>query len=141
MKSDDNVKQVLKDDGIQDSILEPGHKYENLKKSNINYLENETGFNDSWAMRVVYNSRFAGVIIKQNPGEGNRMHYHPDADECWVILEGEYRWSIDGEEQEVSVGDIVVVKEKTWHQITVIGDKPAARLAITKPDVDHIYED
>lgn len=141
MKSDDNVKQVLQDDGIQDSILEPGHKYENLKKSNINYLENETGFNDSWAMRVVYNSRFAGVIIKQNPGEGNRMHYHPDADECWVILEGEYKWSIDGEEQEVSVGDIVVVKEKTWHQITVIGDKPAARLAITKPDVDHIYED
>lgn len=141
MKSDDNVKQVLQDDGIKDSILEPGHKYENLKKSNINHLENETGFNDSWAMRVVYNSRFAGVIIKQNPGEGNRMHYHPDADECWVILEGKYRWSIDGEEQEVSVGDIVVVKEKTWHQITVIGDKPAARLAITKPDVDHIYED
>ena len=141
MKSDDNVKQVLQDDGIKDSILEPGNKYENLKKSNINHLENETGFNDSWAMRVVYNSRFAGVIIKQNPGEGNRMHYHPDADECWVILEGEYRWSIDGEEQEVYVGDIVVVKEKTWHQITVIGDKPAARLAITKPDVDHIYED
>ena len=75
-------------------------------------------------MRVIYNSRFAGVIIKQNPGEGNRMHYHPDADECWVILEGQYKWSIDGEEQEVSVGDIVVVKEKTWHQITVIGDKP-----------------
>tara|TARA_Y100000590_G_C15715221_1_gene1011648 strand:- start:1372 stop:1797 length:426 start_codon:yes stop_codon:yes gene_type:complete len=141
MRSDDNVKQVLKDDGIKDSILEPGHKYENLKKSNINFLEEQTNFKDSWAMRVVYNTRFAGVIIKQNPGEGNRMHYHPDADECWVILEGQYRWSIDGEEQEVSVGDIVVVKEKTWHQITVIGDKPAARLAITKPDVDHIYED
>lgn len=141
MKSDDDVKQVLRDDGIKDAILEPGHEYENLKKSSINYLEKETGFDDSWAMRVIYNSRFAGVIIKQNPGEGNRMHYHPDADECWVILEGQYKWSIDGEEQEVSVGDIVVVKEKTWHQITVIGDKPAARLAITKPDVDHIYED
>ena len=58
------------------------------------------------------NSRFAGVIIKQNPGEGNRLHYHPDADECWVILEGTYIWSIDGVQQEVSVGDIVVVKEK-----------------------------
>ena len=69
------------------------------------------------------------------------MHYHPDADECWIILEGSYRWSIDGVEQEVTVGDIVVVKEKTWHQITVIGDEPAARLAITKPDVEHIYED
>ncbi|MAE33515.1 MAG: hypothetical protein CL493_04255 [Actinobacteria bacterium] len=141
MKSDDNVKRVLKDDGIIYSILEPGHDYENLTKNNIKKIEDELGYDDSWAARVIYNSRFAGVIIKQNPGEGNRLHYHPDADECWVILEGQYKWSIDGEEQEVSVGDIVVVKEKTWHQITVIGDKPAARLAITKPDVDHIYED
>ena len=141
MKSDDNVKKVLKDDGIIYSILEPGHDYENLTKNNIKKIEDELGYDDSWAARVIYNSRFAGVIIKQNPGEGNRLHYHPDADECWVILEGQYKWSIDGEEQEVSVGDIVVVKEKTWHQITVIGDKPAARLAITKPDVDHIYED
>ncbi len=141
MKSDDDVKRVLKDDGIVYSILEPGHDYENLTKNNIKKIEDELGYDDSWAARVIYNSRFAGVIIKQNPGEGNRVHYHPDADECWVILEGQYRWYIDGEEQEVSVGDIVVVKEKTWHQITVIGDKPAARLAITKPDVDHIYED
>tara|TARA_X000001036_G_C20349112_1_gene671806 strand:- start:239 stop:664 length:426 start_codon:yes stop_codon:yes gene_type:complete len=141
MKSDDNVEQVLKDDGIKYSLLEPGHKYENLTNNSISKLEVELGFDDSWAARVIYNSRFAGVIIKQNPGEGNRLHYHPDADECWVILEGEYKWSIDGVEQQVSQGDIVVVKEKTWHQITVIGDKPAARLAITKPDVDHIYED
>ena len=141
MKSDDNVDQVLKDDGIKYSILEPGHKYENLTKNNIKKIEDELNFNDSWAARVVYNSRFAGVIIKQNPGEGNRLHYHPDADECWVILEGTYVWSINGIEEEVSQGDIVVVKEKTWHQITVVGDKPAARLAITKPDVDHIYED
>ena len=141
MKSDDNVEQVLKDDGIKYSLLEPGHKYENLTNNNILKLESELGFDDSWAARVIYNPRFAGVIIKQNPGEGNRLHYHPDADECWVILEGQYKWSIDGVEQQVSQGDIVVVKEKTWHQITVIGDKPAARLAITKPDVDHIYED
>ena len=141
MKSDDNVNQVLKDDGIKYSILEPGHKYENLTKNNIKKIEDELSFNDSWAARVVYNSRFAGVIIKQNPGEGNRLHYHPDADECWVILEGTYVWSINGIEEEVSQGDIVVVKEKTWHQITVVGDKPAARLALTKPDVDHIYED
>tara|TARA_B100001248_G_C27359774_1_gene445800 strand:- start:231 stop:656 length:426 start_codon:yes stop_codon:yes gene_type:complete len=141
MKSDDDVQQVLKDDGIKDAILVPGHKFENLTKLNIPSFEKETGFNDSWAARVIYNERFAGVIIKQNPGEGNRLHYHPDADECWIILEGSYRWSIDGVEQEVTVGDIVVVKEKTWHQITVIGDEPAARLAITKPDVEHIYED
>ena len=50
---------------------------------------------------------------------------------------GSYRY-IDGVEQDVTVGEY---KRKTWHQITVIGDEPAARLAITKPDVEHIYED
>ena len=45
-------------------------------------------------MRVIYNSRFAGVIIKQNPGVGNRMHYHPDADECWKILEGQINYRL-----------------------------------------------
>ena len=76
---------------------------------------------------------------KQNPGEGNGLHYHPDADECWVILEGEYEWQISDEIQRVK-GDIVTVKANTWHKITAIGETPAARFAITKPNVDHIYE-
>jgi hypothetical protein len=47
MKSDDTVNQVLKDDGIKYSILEPGHKYENLTKNNIKKIEDELNFNDS----------------------------------------------------------------------------------------------
>jgi len=141
MKNDANVNRVLKDDGVTDSLLTPGHRFENPNTTNIETLEQELGFKDSWAVRVVYNDRFGGVIIKQNPGEGNRLHYHPDADECWVILEGEYEWQIEDKTQNVKQGDIVVVKANTWHKITAIGDKPAARFAITKPDVDHIYED
>ena len=136
-KHDKDVVQVLRDDGVNKVVI---GDLENMPTTSIDDLIKKMG-SGSWAARLVYNDRFGGVVIQQQPGEGNRLHYHPDADECWVILEGEYKWSIDGEEQEVSVGDIVVVKEKTWHQITVIGDKPAARLAITKPDVDHIYED
>ena len=68
MKSDDTVNQVLKDDGIKYSILEPGHKYENLTKNNIKKIEDELNFNDSQAARVVYNSRFAGVIHKNSKG-------------------------------------------------------------------------
>ncbi len=140
-KSDDNVVSVLQDDGVNESLLQPGHQFENPNTINISTLEKEMGFTDSWAARVVYNDRFGGVIIKQNPGEGNRLHYHPDADECWVILEGEYEWQIENKTQKVKQGDIVVVKANTWHKITAIGNKPAARFAITKPDVDHIYGD
>lgn len=141
MKQDSNVKRVLKDDGVTNSLLVAGHEFENPKTINIPTLEKELGYKDSWAVRVVYNDRFGGVIIKQNPGEGNRLHYHPDADECWVVLEGEYEWQIEDEVSKVKQGDIIVVKANTWHKITAVGDKPAARLAITKPDVEHIYED
>ena len=141
MISDKNVNQVLKDDGVDNSLLEPGHKYENVSTINIKQIEEELEFKDSWAVRVIYNKRFGGVIIKQNPGEGNRLHYHPDADECWVVLEGEYEWQIEEEVSRVKQGDIIVVKANKWHKITAVGDRPAARLAITKPDVEHIYED
>ena len=50
-------------------------KFENLTKLNIPSFELETGFNNHGS-KVIYNERFAGVIIKQNPGEGNRLHYH-----------------------------------------------------------------
>ena len=140
MIKDNNVKRVLKDDGVDDSILESGNKFENLTSNSISKIEEEMKFKGSWAVRVVLNDRFGGVIIKQNPGEGNRLHYHPDADECWVTLEGEYEWQISDEIQRVKKGDIVTVKANTWHKITAIGDTPAARFAITKPNVDHIYE-
>ncbi|HRK36738.1 MAG TPA: cupin domain-containing protein, partial [Candidatus Hydrogenedentes bacterium] len=68
--------------------------------------------------------------------------YHPDADECWVILEGEWEWFIDGEgAKKVSQHDIVVVRKGTKHKITCIGDKPGIRFAITRPDVNHVYAD
>ena len=140
MKQDSNVKRVLKDDGVTNSLLVAGHEFENPKTINIPTLEKELGYKDSWAVRVVYNDRFGGVIIKQNPGEGNRLHYHPDADECWIIISGDWEWYIDGEgTKTVHKNDIVVVKQGVKHKIKCIGTKPGIRFAITKPDVNHVY--
>lgn len=91
--SDKNVVNVLKNDGVKDIFIDK--EYENLSNVNIKELSNKLGDN-SWAVRLVYNDRFGGVLIKQQPGEGNRLHYHPDADECWVIIEGEWEWYIEG---------------------------------------------
>jgi quercetin dioxygenase-like cupin family protein len=94
----------------------------------------------SWAARVAYNPLFGGVLICQMPGEGNRLHYHPDADECWVILEGEWEWYIEGEgAKRVKAHDIVVVPKGVKHKITCLGDAPGIRFAITRPDVNHVY--
>ena len=83
----------------------------------------------SWAVRIAYNELFGGVVIQQQPGEGNRKHLHPDADENWVILDGEWEWWIDG------LGTQMVKK----HDIRCVGDSPGVRYAITRPDVNHVY--
>jgi quercetin dioxygenase-like cupin family protein len=135
---DDDVSNVLKADGVGKVFLKT---YENRSTVNVDELKKEFGA-PPWAVRVVYNSRFGGVLIAQNPGEGNRLHYHPDADECWVIMEGDWEWYIDGQgTKKVSKGDIVVVTQGTKHRITCVGNQTGIRFAVTKPDVDHVYTD
>ena len=135
-KHDDDVVNVLKNDGIDKIII---NDLENAATTNIDDLVNTMGA-ESWAARLVYNKRFGGVLIQQQPGEGNRLHYHPDADECWIIISGDWEWYIDGEgTKTVHKNDIVVVKQGVKHKIKCIGTKPGIRFAITKPDVNHVY--
>jgi len=135
---DNDLKNVLNKDGVKDVIV---GDLENLPNTSVDALREKMG-DGSWAVRVVYNPRFGGVLIQQQPGEGNRLHYHPDADECWVILAGEWEWFIEGEgTKKVGVNDIIVVQEGIKHQITCVGDVPGIRLAITAPDVNHVYAD
>jgi mannose-6-phosphate isomerase-like protein (cupin superfamily) len=135
-KQDDDVANVLKDDGVDKIII---NDLENAVCTNIDDLVKNMGA-ESWAARLVYNKRFGGVLIQQQPGEGNRLHYHPDADECWIIISGDWEWYIDGEgTKTVHKNDIIVVKQGVMHKITCIGSEPGIRFAITKPDVNHVY--
>ena len=91
IKQDNNLKNVLKDDGVKTFEI---NKFENLSTNSIENIKKTLG-SPPWAARLVYNETFGGVLICQNPGEGNRKHFHPDADECWIIVEGEWEWFIE----------------------------------------------
>ena len=138
MINDSDLESVLTKDGVNEVIIDD---LENLSTTNVDELRQRMGLG-SWAARLVYNERFGGVVIQQRPGQGNRLHFHPDADECWVILAGKWEWFIDGEgTKTVSVNDIVVVRKGVKHKITCVGDEPGIRFAITAPDVNHVYAD
>lgn len=140
MKADSNVKKVLAEDGLPQDSLTTFHNYENITTVNLKDLRTKLGMS-SWAVRIAYNERFGGVIIQQQSGEGNRKHYHPYADENWVILDGEWEWWIEGKgTQIVKQHDIIVVPKNTWHHIKCT-QGPGVRYAITQPDVEHVYED
>ena len=138
MVSDSNVKNVLQDDGLPSDSLKTFHEYENITTVNLAELRGTLGLT-SWAVRIAYNDRFGGVVIQQQSGEGNRKHYHPHADENWIILDGEWEWWIEGKGiQTVKQHDIIVVPSNTWHKITCTKG-PGVRYAITQPDVEHVY--
>ena len=101
LNSDDNVVRVLKQDGVLSVDLK---KYENLNTVKLTQIKKELG-NPPWAVRIILNERFGGVLIAQNPGEGNRLHYHSDTAECWVIMEGKWEWYIE------DIGTKVVEKD------------------------------
>ena len=137
-RHDKDVAQVLRDDGVNNVVI---GDLENVSTTSIDELIDKMG-TGSWAVRLVYNEKFGGVVIQQQPGEGNRLHYHPDADECWVIMRGKWEWYIEGEgTNTVTKNDIVVVRKNVKHKITCIGDEPGIRFAVTAPDVDHVYTD
>lgn len=97
--------------------------------------------NSAFAWRIVSTPSFVATVIGQMPGEGNRLHYHPDVDEFWYILEGTYEFLIGDWKFEANKGDVVVVPRDVWHQITAVGDKRAVRLAVSREGAAHVYHD
>jgi len=94
----------------------------------------------SWSKRIVDTDSNSMTIISQMPGEGNRRHYHPDWNEWWYIIEGDWNWEIDDKVIKVSKGDIVFIKNNRKHKITAVGNSRAIRMAVSRSDVDHVYD-
>ena len=95
----------------------------------------------SWSKRVIDTESNSMTIISQLPGEGNRMHHHPDWNEWWYIVEGEWEWEIEGEKKKIVQGDIVFMRKNRKHKITAAGKSRATRMAVSRADVAHVYED
>jgi len=51
-------------------------------------------------------------------GARTDRHYHKLSEEFYFILEGTGRMEIDGEEQDISPGDAILIPPGAWHQIT-----------------------
>ena len=74
------------------------------------------------------------------PGEGNRMHYHHDWDEWWYIVKGQWEWTVEGVIKKVKKGDIVFIERNKKHKIKATGSVMSIRLAVSREDVDHVYD-
>jgi CMP-N,N'-diacetyllegionaminic acid synthase len=94
----------------------------------------------AWSHTVVNSKSTCATLIAQMSGEGNRLHYHNDWDEWWHIIQGQWEWYVDGRTLTVKKGDLVFIERGKRHKITAIGDEQSIRLAVSREDIDHIYE-
>ncbi|MEP4076625.1 cupin domain-containing protein [Haloferula sp.] len=68
-------------------------------------------------------------VIKQSLAEATiprggetERHWHKDSEEFYFILAGSGSMEIDGEKQDVGVGDAILIPAGAWHQITAKDD-------------------
>jgi CMP-N-acetylneuraminic acid synthetase/quercetin dioxygenase-like cupin family protein len=130
-----DVPSILKIDGIDHSDF----SQENLPLVNIQQLISSKNNDVSWCHRLVNTKSNSATLISQLPGEGNRLHFHPNWNEWWYIVDGSWIWEIEGEQSVVNKGDFVFMPKNKRHKITATGDKPAVRLAVSRADVAHVY--
>jgi quercetin dioxygenase-like cupin family protein len=131
-----DVPTIIRDDGVKNENYDD----ENNLITNIPELLEREGDDSSWIKRIVNSESNSCCVIHQKPGEGNRRHYHHSWNEWWYILKGKWNFEIEGVDHTVKQGDIVYIPKNKWHKITCIGDKPAARLAVSRADVAHVYK-
>jgi quercetin dioxygenase-like cupin family protein len=131
------VPTILEKDGVINNDFE----HENQPISNIDEIIARHDSSVSWSYRLVNTENNSSTLISQLPGEGNRLHYHPNWNEWWYIIKGEWKWEISGKEYIIKKGELVFIEKGKWHKITATGKENAIRLAVSRADVPHIYKD
>ena len=135
-RSEVDVPSILAKDGVELNDLFDVNK----EVVAISKIINSMPKDKSWSKRVIDTESNSMTIISQMPGEGNRRHHHPDWNEWWYIIEGEWDWEIEGDIKKVVQGDIVFMEKNRKHKITASGDTRAIRMAVSRADVAHVYE-
>ncbi len=94
-----------------------------------------------WTQPVILDERNKAGFIHYGPGMASNPHWHPGLDEWWTVLKGELRWQIGTNRPPIEArqGDVIFVPEGLKHGITSIGEDTTVRLAVTPPDMPHIY--
>ena len=135
MKSEVDVPSILKADGIAVSDFENANK----ELVSIPEIISEMPKDSSWSRTIVNSDSNSVTLLAQMPGEGNRLHYHPDWNEWWFILQGPWEWEIEGKVSIVNTGDFVFMEKGRKHRITSTGEGLSIRMAVSRYDVEHVY--
>jgi len=76
------------------------------------------------------------------PLQGPPLHRHPDQDEWWHIVEGDFRFVVDERQIEARAGDIVFAPRGSRHTFQNIGNAPGRTITTVIPGgIDLFFQD
>ena len=85
---------------------------------------------------------FAVMENRTMPMGGPPLHLHHEQDEWWYILEGRYRFVVDGREFEAGPGATVFAPKGSRHAFQNIGSTPGRTLVTVVPaGLDEFFEE
>ncbi|MFL7810620.1 MAG: cupin domain-containing protein [Anaerolineae bacterium] len=70
--------------------------------------------------------------VELDPGGCVAMHAHPN-EQFGYILEGRIRFSLEGAERELGVGEVYHIPSNAGHEVEAVGDKKAVILDVFHP--------
>jgi mannose-6-phosphate isomerase-like protein (cupin superfamily) len=121
--------------------------YDNGNQPHINLyqLAQDTKYRGS---RFVHDDRGVSNVIYGYEKElgpidpANRGHYHPECAESWLIMTGQIRYAIEGQDVIIAnEGDVVYVPPFTFHAPRFYGEGPSCRLAMNGyTNIAHLFD-
>ena len=93
-----------------------------------------------WSEWVIKDDYLWTQYIQSAPGSKVSPRFHPDNREWWVILEGEIRFQIEGQEPFVARRrSMVQAPTQTIYSMETVGEGPAIRYEVNIPNVSTLF--
>jgi mannose-6-phosphate isomerase-like protein (cupin superfamily) len=94
----------------------------------------------NWQEVVVDDDHLHAAYVFSAPGAKVSKRFHPDTREWWVILEGQIRFEIEGQQPFVATkGSMVQVPMQTIYALETVGDQPSLRFEINIAKAKTMY--
>lgn len=127
-----NIKAATRYDMEQNTLIFPA--------GNITFSESNTGEVHLSILKDGGNSMITNFCF--SPGSRNFWHYHPNAEQTLLVLDGEGYYQEEGEEKHViKKGDVIVSKANVRHWNGATPNKALVCMTVTEHAVDgHVVQ-
>jgi mannose-6-phosphate isomerase-like protein (cupin superfamily) len=94
----------------------------------------------NWHQTIVDDDHLNGVYVQNAPGMKVGRRFHPDTRCWWVVMDGQIRFEIEGQDPFVATrGSMVQVPMQTIFSFETIGDKPSLRFEVNIAKAKTLY--